>query len=172
MKFYKYTGDIKKLKDIGYNFEKIYARSYKSYTKGKIWMFVSNDMIIEITNLDVEFHKSFIGFILDNKDKAKDFWVEDIEHSKMSFKDIPKWIITKNGNTMSKNEWRDKNRIFMKKCVLPLINDKEGIYSEDYKDSMFDSFEDEEYMGDPYTFRMDILSQILELNKLHPLELG
>ena len=49
MESYAYTGDVKKLKSIGYTFQKLYAMNYKSYHKGEIFMFVTTKMAIPTT---------------------------------------------------------------------------------------------------------------------------
>jgi len=74
MEFFRYTGDVKKLKSLGYTFQKLYARNYISYHKDEIFMFKTNKMILEIGNLDPQYQSLAIQFILDHKDEPETFW--------------------------------------------------------------------------------------------------
>jgi hypothetical protein len=141
--FYKYTGDIKVLKNYGYTFQKLYARNYKSYHKGEIFMFVVSKMEIEITNIPhvpVNSQEIVIDFILTNKDKPVEFW--EYEGLSPFNKKLAKYRLI-NGEILTTEERYIK---------YPIKDNVENLFIEE--------------------FRLDIklVNQILELNSIKPLE--
>ena len=89
-KAYSYIGDIKKLIPNGWKFQKLYARNYKAYHKGDIYMFVISNMVLEINWAQGKDQVTIINFILDNKNKPEEFW--------QSLSNIPMFKDTKFAN--------------------------------------------------------------------------
>ena len=151
MKYYCYTGDIKKLIPNGWIFQKLYARNYKTYRKGKIIMFVISKMAIEITNLDEDAHILLIKFILDNKNKPESFWQSKSSVDIPLFKNskFPCWVVQK-GEVMSRQQAvANKSRWF----------------------KAYESNESIGYLEDGFRIRYSLVKDILELNKTSKLVL-
>jgi len=91
MKYYCYTGDIKKLKPHGWTFQKLYARNYKTYHKDGIIMYVASKMCIEFDNIMTQCQPKVIEFILEHLNEPDTFWLEpSIFFPETRF---PAWVI-------------------------------------------------------------------------------
>ena len=119
MKQYAYTGDVKLLKDIGYTFQKLFARNYKSYHKEDIFMFVISKMILEIENLKRIHQVRVIDFILANRDKPKSFWVSDRVYPKMTLTDMANYHLTQYGNIVGNKTIIELTH----ECVVVRVNE-------------------------------------------------
>lgn len=177
MEIYAFGGDVKELKKIGYKFQKAYAKNYKTYCKDDIIMYVVSKMAIEITNLDDELQKTLIGFILENKEKEKSFWVEDrVIDLKvpLPYKDAPLWAMSKFGKIMSMKDWYEGSIAFMKKwskTIDELKDPETGEVPEEKKEILREMERDEEFSGECKRFQLELIENIKALDNLHPLEL-
>lgn len=95
MEAHYYTGTIDDLKKLGYKFHKLYARNYKAYNLGNIWLFVKGGFVVEFNSLEAEskYHFNLIQFILDNKDKSETFWYKMSEHPLLKGYKSPNFIM-------------------------------------------------------------------------------
>lgn len=176
MKRYVFTGDIKKLKDIGYKFQKLYAKNYKTYSKEKIIMYVVDKMAIEINNMD-EHTNVLIKYILDNKNKSKSFWVEDTilnTNPPMPYNDRPLQVITAFGNIISSSEYLKNHKIYMKD-LGKICNKRDakffGKISEEEAERQFIELDKGEFSRESFRIKINLVNQIIELDNLHPLEI-
>jgi len=164
MEVYRYTGDIKLLKTIGYRFQKLYASNYKTYIKDHMFMFVIEDMILEYSGLDDEFQKTVIDFILKNKDKDENFWLKSGKFGK-----VASYCITSFGNLIHRDEYT-KNRIHYYEEMKDIMNkEKTGLFlniEERYKE-----VNKKEFSSTPYYIDDDLIDKVIELDGLHPLEI-
>jgi len=170
MESYAYTGDVKKLKSIGYTFQKLYAMNYKSYHKGEIFMFVTTKMAIEYGTLVKSLQAKFIEFILVNKDKPKKFWVEDKQCGSFVFNDTANFYLTMHGNVVT-DEKRAKLRHISSTESFRIYDClRLNEISQDQSDVLYEEWRKMEGAPDPFNFGWDRVQAILELNNLHPLE--
>jgi hypothetical protein len=122
MKGYRYTGSIAALIPHGYKFHKLYARNYRAYNKGPIWMFPISKMIIEIDNCNLQEHIIAVKFILDNLHKADRFFTYSITLPLFGKTTMPRWLIIE-GQLFTKKAARAKygiNSHFMHKFPIDL----------------------------------------------------
>ena len=166
MQVYAYTGDVKFLKDIGYKFQKLYAKNHKTYIKDKLFLFVIEGMIIEYSRLDLDIQKVVIDFILKNKDKNEEFWM-----SQGRFGKYGNYCVSRFGNLMTLSEYTKKRMTYYKDMKIFMENEKSEEYSKDELDKMFEVIDAKEFSRDPYYIDMKFIKLILELNKMHPLAL-
>lgn len=176
MKYYAYTGDIKELKKLGYEFQKLYARNYKTYSKDNITMYVTSKMILEISYVEAKLRTKYIDFILANKDKPKEFWVRDEDLTMnpakpVFFKDAPIWFITNHGSVMRSDDFYDKQVPITQQKHQLISNVRSGVISKEQYDIKNDKLKEDEFYWDPVTFSLKNVNQIIELDSLHPLEL-
>ena len=170
MKSYAYTGDVKKLKSIGYTFQKLYAMNYKSYHKDEIFMFVTTKMAIEYGTLRHSLQSKFIEFILNNKDKPKEFWVSDKQCGTFVFKDTANFYLTMHGNVVTDKQRAKLHHISGIEFTRIYDGLASGEIPQDQKDILREEWLKMEGALDPFLFGWDRVQAILELNNLHPLE--
>lgn len=170
MEQYAYTGDVKLLKGIGYTFQKLYARNYKSYHKDDNFMFVASKMVLEIGNVKAKHQVAYIGFILANKDKPKEFWVSDRVYPTMTFTDMANYHLTQYGNIVDDQTMSDLTHASVVIRVQAMKHFDEGSITEGEYKAEFDRAADLEGGRDQHLLGLDRVELILELNSLHPLE--
>jgi hypothetical protein len=107
--YYKYTGDPKMLKHIGFKFHKLYANNYKAYNLKNIWLFVKGGYVIEIDNINHEHWYTVIKFILDNKNKPVSFWSRSCKSKLFQGSTMPEHRII-DGIIYNYDEKIEKNR--------------------------------------------------------------
>jgi len=170
---YSYTGDVKKLKSLGYEFKKLFASNHKSYSLNNIAMFVISKMGIEISNLDDEYQETFVKFIIDNKDQDSSFWFEDRMVGELRYDNAPKWYFTGKGNIVSKDDFFSLKRKFMNviKDINKKTEDENCELSSNEVETLFEEAEKMEGASEGYRFKIDLVSQIIALDNLNPLEL-
>lgn len=174
MQFYAYVGDVKKLKTIGYEFQKLYASNYKSYSKNKIIMFVISKMVIEISNQDSEARFKIIDFILKNKKQPKSFWAEDriIDTTPpIPYPDAPTMVMTGFGNIMPKKEYDISRIAYMKEVKKILVLEEEKSLSDEEIKTLHKDLNKTEFASEAYLFKLDFVNDIIDLDNLHPLEI-
>lgn len=177
MKYYAYTGDVKKLKALDYKFQKLYASNYKTYSKDRLIMYVTSKMILELDDVKSKNRTKFIEFILKNKHQPKEFWVRDEDLTMnpkhpIMYRDAPIWFLTQWGNIMTSDDFYDNRAPLWAKQSKLREDEEAGIISnEDVKNAYAKFREDEEFYFDASEFSLDLVKQIIELDNLHPLEL-
>lgn len=170
MESYAYTGDVKKLKSIGYMFQKLYAMNYKSYHKDEIFMFVTTKMAIEYGTLAHSLQAKFIEFILTHKDKPKEFWVSDKPCGKLVFNDMANYCLTMHGNVVTDEERAKLHHTSGIEFTRIYDGVASGEIPQDQEDILYEEWGKMEGAQDPFLFGWDRIQAILELNALHPLE--
>lgn len=171
MELYAYTGDVKKLKTIGYQFQKLFALNHKSYHKDDIFMFVACKMVVEYGTLRKNHQVAFIDFILANADKPKEFWVSDKVYPKITFDDMPNYHLSHFGNVHGDREMFELKHAHIVEFGRIMDLEKAGDLDKERAEEMMDlTIEKMEGSRDPFSFGWDRIQAILELNKLHPLE--
>ena len=118
---YRYSGDIKKLKGIGYKFHKLYGRNYKCYNKKDVWLFVKGGMFLENNQIShPDNWTKVIAFILKNLDMPDQFWYYNVKlplfgDSKMSeFRLIDGIIYSNNVRQLKSREIYQSTGMLMK----------------------------------------------------------
>lgn len=149
MKLYRFTGDVKKLIPLGYKFQKLYASNYRSYTKGKIIMFVTSKMILVIDGVKPEDQSTLIKFILDNASQPDTFWQYQITFELLSSSIFANWRL-QDGIVVSKEAATAK---------------KIAYYSR------FELDENTPYQEDGLHIDFKLVTTILELNEIYPLQI-
>ncbi len=177
MSKFAFTGDVKDLKKIGYKFEKTHSSNHKSYCKDRIIMYVVNKMVLDLDDVKFAFRNDFIQFVIDNKDKPKDFWLEDIHYDapfNETLEDMAVWVMSDKGNVMYKDEYYHKREFFEEErraLRVKLTNNEisEEVFNNSLKQLKIKY--SEFYPSIPTSFEKEIIEQIIELDNLHPLEL-
>lgn len=165
---YAYTGDVKKLKTIGFTFQKLYAANYKTYMNNYMIMYVISKMVLEIDRVNPKHQAAYVAFILENKDKPKEFWVSDHvfgQNNEHTFKDMANFHFTHFGNVVTNKELT-KLRHVAWDCI------KYGDdVPEEEKEANHARMMECEGGRDPYRFDLTIVNEIIALDNLHPLEI-
>ncbi len=175
--YYAFTGDVKDLKTIGYTFQKLYARNYKTYSKDRLIMYVTSKMILELNDVKSKNRTKFIEFILKNKTQPKEFWVQDEDITinpkfPCIYHDAPIWYQTQHGNIMKSEAFYDNQHLLNLKKTKLREGCQDGSINEEEKKKTLDEFREEEFYFDPSYFSIEIINQIIELDNLKPLELS
>lgn len=168
LKQYAYTGDVKKLKTIGFTFQKLYAYNYKTYMNDHMIMYVVSKMAVELNRVHPEHQATFIAFILENKDKPKEFWVHDHVFGKdneYTFTDMANFHFTHFGNVVTNNELKK-----LQHAAWDEIKYGDDIPQEE-KDAAHARMMEREGGRDAYRFDLEVVNEIIALDNLHPLEI-
>jgi len=177
MKKYAFTGDIKLLKNIGYKFQKLYARNYKTYSNERIIMYVTSKMAVELDDVRANIRTPFIQFILDNKNKPKDFWLHDVTYGapfNETFTDMSTWVITPLGNIMTMSDYKVRRKpldVIISSSYDDFRDNKISKSEQDIIISEAESKYSEFSLSLPIEFYDDIIKDVIELDNLSPLEL-
>jgi len=165
MKIYCYSGDLKKLKSLGYEFKKLYAKNHKCYTKDRLYMFVIDNMIIEYSSLLDEQQFFAINFILKNKNKKDDFWHNPKER-------LSTFCLTKNGSILTYEDFFDKRiKEFYPKLEELAYKRNSGKYSSVELKKMSEELYSLDISRDAFALSLDFVSLVKELDNLHPLKI-
>jgi hypothetical protein len=164
IKQYAFTGDVKKLIPHGFKFQKLYASNYKAYHQDNLFMYVSTKMVLEITNVEHKHQAVLIGFILENKDQPDSFWEQDRSMGKWTMMEN-QYVMTQFGNVVDNRAWRD----LFSASLDRYIDVKDGTEEERHEAIKWKM--EQEGGRDPYRLTLERVKQIIELDKVHPLEL-
>jgi hypothetical protein len=167
---YAYSGDVKNLKKIGYQFQKLYASNYKTYHKDDIFMFVVNKMILEIDNTSIAQQVAAIDLILNNLDKEDSFWERDgvCKFTKKPKKN-PVFLFTRVGNHYDWDNYFTIARENTKELKLTILQKEDS--GDDYSEDVV-ALKANEFYLEPFKLTLDFVNRIKELNQfgLHKIE--
>lgn len=116
-KVYKFNGDVKILKSLGYTFKKLFAKNHKVYMLNRLSMYVKGGMVLELDNINHVDWYTIIKFILDNKDQDTSMWSRRGGNNRMGFFNTSNYRIV-DGVIYSYEEFRIKATEDQAFCLL------------------------------------------------------
>ena len=170
MKRYAYTGDVKLLKTIGFTFHKLYAANYKTYMRDDVAMFVTTNMVLEVSAIRPEHHNAVIEFIIANKHQPREFWVFDRPCGKFTFTDMSQFHLTQFGNVVNDKEMKD----LYSASLVHVCTDahRDGTITDAERDRGIQLKSECEGGQDPFHLTLKFVNLVIELDNLHPLEMA
>jgi len=161
---YLFTGDRKVLKRNGFTY---YGNFYSNDIINLV-LINRKEMYIRISELNHKIQKQFIDFILENKEETKDFWVKDIiyENPYLKLLDMPIYCLNSSGvvlNVDTYYEYNQASKEALKELIAQNPEKERKIRKEFYKE--------DEFIKDPVYFSLQLVSAIINIDKLHKLEI-